>query len=340
MGFIQNISASSKKWMQTTEKWNSKFDEVHHIHSPLEKNSNKLRFILGAGRSGTSWVGRTLSESTTPLRYCHEILTYINPFFYYSSKNDYTAVHYKSDLSYYAPLFKIFSYSACKDVSLKKFIPKREYQIKRDDKGFECVLHKEVHSLLGAEAIVRHFKCPVIFITRNPAYVIDSLFDYHDLKSTIWRNESNYIKEPEFQKKFLGKKGSGIVEALSKYPDDGDVRQNTIVGKAITVGAINKMLFDIAGRYENVLYVKYEKLCHNPIEVFSQIHGFLGLEFSNSEIQKLENTMSTKDEKYDPMSIYRNTKSQIGRKLKSLTSSEFDKIVFILNALGLSEDCY
>lgn len=339
-GDLKYRFTSLQKMIQSRDSWKRKYNRLHHIDESTGIDGSKLRFVLGAGRSGTSWVGRTLAETSTPLRYFHEILTYVNPFYYYSGENDLTAVKYSSDPAYYEPLFKIYASSSRPDIYLEKMLPKRSQQVKRNDPQFQYTLHKEVHSLLGTEALVRHFKVPMVFLTRNPAYVIDSLFDYHRLDSIIWRNESLYIQLPEFIEKYMKEERCELLKTIQKFPDDGTVRRNTIIGKAITVGVINRMLHTISSRYDNILYVKYETLCENPIDTFQNIHDFLGFEFQENEINKLKSRLEVKNEDYNPMSIHRDTKNQVNRALKSLTKEEFAEISSVLSDLRLSVDDY
>jgi len=329
-----------KKILQTKSGWGKEFNKIHSDLLDEDVELSKLRFIIACGRSGTSWLGRVISETSTPLRYCHEILTYVNPFYYFSKKNDFVANRYFDKCDADNPLVKIYSATSSKKINLDKFLPKRTRQIKRNDQNFEFVLHKEVHALLATEALVSFFKTPFLLITRNPAYVVDSLFDYHPLNSVIWRNESEYIKDPVFLNRFFPDSGQRIIEMLSKYPDDGMNRENTIIAKAITVGVINKMLYSISKKYENVMYIKYEELCKNPFGVYEQIFNFFGFDFGEKARQSIANTTKAKDEKYDPMSICRNSGEQVERKLKSLTDEEFKKVSNILSELGLSVEDY
>jgi len=318
---IKKLIKETEKIFQTKQKWHKRFDRIHNIGSEPEYQTDKLRLILGNGRSGTSWLARILSKTETPLRYFHEFITYTHPRYYFSKKNDYSAVPYSEELSDNSLLLKLYRASTLKNISLERFIKRPELKIGRKDENYKYVLHKEVHSLLATEALVKKLNCPTIVITRNPIYNIDSLFNYQKISSIIWRNEAEYIQEPHFLQKFVPEKKDLLVKLLKKYQDDGKNRLNTVISKILTVATINQMLIKISEEYENVLHVQYDNLCITPEEHFSECARFFNFKFENSEKNELASTL-TSEGNNNPMSIKKDTKTQFDREFYFLKADE------------------
>jgi len=314
--------------------WHSSFCATHQ-HALQDNDTTKLRFILGCGRSGTSWMARTVAESDTPLRYCHEILTYVQPIYSYSRKFDHTATPYLQEIDETSSLASSFSVTTSPLVNWEKLLPGRERQVQRNDTDFEVVLHKEVHSLLAAEGMVRLFKDnKFVFVVRNPILNIDSLFNYHPLSAIIWRNEYDYIKKRAFCNRFLDPEQAAMLKRMQRiYKDDGAERRSTISAKVITVAIINTMLIKLAREYKNVMLVRYEDLCLDPQKMFLHVCDFLGLEFNEN---RLENVLHSQKKKksIDPMSIDKNSKMQIERKMYFLSTEEVDHLSLLLEQLG------
>ncbi len=224
---------------------------------------DKLCFILGCGRSGTSWCASVLAKTATLIRYCHEFLSYVRPRRFFSMEHDYTAIPYKSMLDCRSPLVVQYDYSTLEGLDRDRFMPQRyEKQIRRDDEDYHYVLHKEVHSLLATEGLVRYYsRNRFILLTRNPIYNVDSLFNYLPHSSGIWRNESRYIQDEEFRARFLPGKGEKVLQTLADHRDDGENRTNCMIAKTITVAAMNQMLKKVAQDNTNGLLLTYEQLC-------------------------------------------------------------------------------
>lgn len=325
------------KQTQTEAKWHRAFETSFRMPSNGDATAQNLRLVLGAGRSGTSWLARTLASTESPIRYCHEFLTYVRPKYFFSKKNDYTATPYFPELAAFDPLVKLYKYTTLQNVDWEKLMPKySSRQIHRDDADFKFVLHKEVHALLATEGLLSQLKCPAIVITRNPIYNVDSLFNYQPLSSIIWRNEAEYIKDPLFLERFVPENKKILTGILEKYPDDGKNRTNVIISKIVTVASINKMLRTISAEYDNIMHIEYENLCKQPKKLFKECADFLEFEFGTQAQNNLDRTLIAK-EKSNPMSICRDSQSQADRKLYFLSPEEVDLARKIITECDLVE---
>ncbi|MFZ5759348.1 MAG: hypothetical protein ACOY32_06950 [Thermodesulfobacteriota bacterium] len=333
---LKKIARIAERCTQSHEKWQKSFADIHGEIAERGPRPDTLRFILGNGRSGTSWFARVMSQSATPLRYCHEIITYARPAYYFSRTYDYVACPYRTELADDDPLVLYYALTTHPDLNWQSFLGARyPRQVRRDDDNFTYALHKEVHALLATEGLVKKFQCPTIVITRNPLYNIDSLFSYQDISSIIWRNEAQYIKDPLFLQNYFPDNGDKIIEQLEKHPDNGFNRHDVLVSKTITVAVINAMLRQLGDRSPWVSHVAYERLCDNPLDIFHECAVFLGLRFDDQTRTLLAETMMKQDDRLDPMSVHRDTKMQQSRPFRFLTPEEARVLQSILEYTGL-----
>ncbi len=302
--------------------WDIKFSLIHSKLNIKQTAPHKLKLILGTGRSGTSWMGKVLSKSQTSLRFFNEYLYHVTPKLRFSFKKDHTAIPYCQSLDDNHPLIKSYKVLTHPDYDLNKFLPKHLKKLMlRNDKNFSICLIKEVHSLLATEALLDKFKCHAVIITRNPIYVVDSLLCFRPLNDYMWDNESKYITDNLFLNTYFPQNNTTIKKYIES--NQGNKRQQIIMRKTLTVAVLNKMLEQIAKKFNFVLHIKYEDLCKNPQENFARAAEFLSLEFKGEMEKFLKKTMQkTKDSEKDHYSVFRDTKKQLNRPFKFLTRDE------------------
>lgn len=328
---MKKIKISDKK------KWATKFKKRHSDIYDEIGSINKLRLILGVGRSGTTWLGNVLASSETPLRYVQEAFPHMRTKYIAEKTNDPLALPYIKNLSANHPFIIINKALSSKSLN-ENFFLEDYYKRKmpRADKNYDVVIHKEVHALLAAEGFINSLNCPVITISRNPVYVIDSLMAYQDLTSPIWRNEQKYIKDDVFLDEFFPFNKQEIKHCIDSYPDDGRTYLNVIVGKAITVAVINKYLQSLAERYHTVKHVTYEDLCTNTENIFAELANFFSISFKETAQQFLKSTQEGNEINIHS-SIFKDTKEQANRVFKSITTKEEKIIKDVLNRCRLYE---
>ncbi len=321
---------------QSIKKWHREFKRVHPEMYNYEGDPQKLRLILGPGRSGTSWLARTLEHTETPIRYVHEVLPHLHPKYLASKRFDKTAIECHELLNDVHPLVRIYKITTYPDIKHSLFISDYfEKKIGRNDSNFEFVLHKEVHALLATEGLINNLKCPIVLITRNPIYVVDSLLTYKDVSVPLWRNESKYITNSIFLGRFFLDNKDKIIKNITKYPDDGVNRTNVIIAKTLTIAVINRMLQRLAEKYNNVKHIYYEDLIQDPIKLFAETAEFLNLDFKEQAKAYLKKTLKAKDEEFDHTSIYRDTRRQLNRPFKGIYEDEVEIVNAVLKECDL-----
>jgi len=325
------------KWKQKRKIWLESRWRKGFIKKYLKcmncGNNDKIRLILGPGRSGTSWLSRVLAKSGTRLRFFNEPLFHIQPKLPFSNKFDHTALPYCPAIDSTHPLAMAYAGLALPHIDWAHHLP--DGILLRDDKDFSVCLIKEVHSLLATEALLKYLQSPCLVITRNPVYVIDSLLAVSGVGAPVYKNEACYINDKVFLNRYL----PGAASRIQGYLDANDVQSKDImqvaISKALTVGVMNRMLEIIAEESPCVLHIRYEHLCETPFEIFSRASRFLSLDF-DLEMQKfLSETQSVKESEKSPYSVFRDTTRQLNRPMKVLSETQRDEILNILADCGL-----
>ena len=322
-----------RSWRE--HEWRKAFHRVHPGLSEHRGEPERIRLILGPGRSGTSWLSSVLSRSSTPLRFVSEPLHPFRPKLPYSSRYDHTALPYCHSIEEDSPLVRVYMALTSRDDSLSGVLP--EDTLRRDDKDFSLCLIKEVHSLLATEALLKMLRCPVIILTRDPIYVVDSLMSFRGLNAPIWRNEANYVRTKLFLSRFFGGESEMIEEAYRKNDRELSKRTRLITEKVLTVAVMNKMLHVLSNDMHIAHHIEYEELCKKPSETVSRAAQILSLEVSGEMVAYLGKTQRKRADDVGPYSVFRETSKQTVRPLRFVTTEEAEAARRSLRELGLAE---
>lgn len=325
------------KKIRTTSinRWNKLIKKRYPDLYNDQGNSEKLRLILGVGRSGTSWLGKTLSHTETPIRYVHEAYPHMRTKFITNTKGDPQALPFMHTLTEKHPYLAINKMLCSNYLAYDFFLDGyMNRKLPRSDENFQVVIHKIVHGLLASKALLSSLSCPTVIVTRNPIYVIDSLLAYQDISTPIWRKEQELMHNDTFLNLYFPDNKNKILHYLNKYPDNGSSRRKVIIGKSLSVALLNSFLKQLGEQYPYTCTVSYEELCKKPSVVFSEIADFFNLKFHEESKHFLNSTMEM-DDSNNHNSIFRDTKKQIGRPYKSLSINESETIEHVLNDCGL-----
>lgn len=251
----------------------------------------KLRIILGVARSGTSWLHAVLSQSATPMRSLKEPLYILDNILNLESP-------FCGDL--------VSAYELLLSLNTQKF--KNHRRIIRNDSNYELCLIKEIHGLLQCRWLLQYFKdIKIVFLIRNPVYIVDSLLSIH--------KDLNYFKTPE-------QEVVGLCPLIKNVE-----RQYIIKNKISAIKYIHKCFEKTHNFYPvNTMLVNYETLCISTIDIFKNIAKFLDLNWTT--IQPFLNT-TTKVNKGNAYSIYRISALQTTRSFKFLTEQEVKMCQFL-----------
>jgi hypothetical protein len=315
--------------------WYQQFRNMHPELPKSEDDVQKLRIILGAGRSGTTWLSSVLSKTPTPIRFFMEGLYSVKPKLRFSAKSDRTAIEYRSNLPERHPL--LCAYRLLLASRYDRTALGLGTTLVRNDLDWQLCLIKEVHSLLATEALLRFFKCPIVCLIRDPVYVIDSLFARDGLKSMYFENERKAVVKPDFLKRFAPDQSESISRIIKKSVT-GKRREKIILGKVLTVALINSMFRVLADESQYVHLIEYEVLCRSPKSVFRTAAKFLTLDWDNNIESFLSRTSQVNLDKEHEFSfpVFRQTQKQINRKFKFLSQNEASLSRQVLSDSGLT----
>jgi len=296
---------------------------IFRKYGEVKFNHKKLRLVLGLGRSGTTWVGSTLAKSKTPLRYFEEPLFHINPKLKFNTPPDHTAIDFSENFPENHPLVRIYRIF-CHQGMKHPFLP-RQF-VKRNDDQFDVVLLKEVHGLLGTEALAKILNIPILVITRDIFSVIDSLINAQTIDTPYLVNEYKLVQENDFLNYYFPKETKVLQAAFSQIDRVSDKEERLLLEKLITSFLITKMFEKISQKTKNILLKTYEDLCKKPNENYAQIAGFFSMDYREDDYI-FRRKESTEDEGKGHYSLIRNTNQQLHKPLSTIHK----KIPFINN---------
>jgi len=313
-------------------KWHRQCRRLDALLTNAPDCPSTLRLVLGVGRSGTSWLSQVLAKTPKPIRFFQEPLSHLRPEILFSEHYDHTAIRYQPSLPEKHPLIYAYRALTIRDHDLST-LGVRKHPL-RDDQEWQYCLVKEVHSLLAAEALLDRLRCPTVFITRDPIYVVDSLLSFRGLHAPIWRNEYGYIADAAFLARYFPDSGN-VIQRYCVNDNTLASREQLILSKILTVAVINRMLQILAKDLDFVCHIRYEELCRIPDELFPKAAGFLSLEMNAQTFDWLDSTQRAIEGENDPYSVFRDTTRQVTRPLRFLSNAEAEDMRNVLAECSL-----
>jgi len=318
-------------------RWERRFKKRHPVLAQCRSDRSRLRLILGLGRSGTTWLSQLLAATPTPLRFFSEPLSHFVPPIL--TKPDQGGISYRSHLPPEHRLLRAYeklTLNAQNDeIAALWEEPHRDVMVVRADANWQLVLVKEVHSLLATEALLRFFPEPAVFITRDPLYILDSLFVFDGLNTMYLDWESMAVTELSFLSRFFSGCAEAIGRRLKNISSIAGKRRRIILVKALTIGLIKSMLQFLGSEFESVKVIKYEDLCHDPSTVAQSCAEWLGLEWGATNQELLRQTSQVKSIPAGMEDICRSPNEQLNRSFKFLEPKDAELGREILNEFGL-----
>ena len=288
------------------------------------------RFILGAGRSGTTFLGRVVSCTSSKIKYIPEIFpgiktfqnlrykdpNFINPF-------DTSRIDLACEI-----LENAFSSNDILRINQKQ-------RVERDDGFIDFLLIKEVHCLLAFPSITEKLRAKTVVITRNPLKILDSYFVGHNKKKRIY-----LLEEYEFFKKYLrGKKPKTLTiidKALAKcspkirdYIQRPKILTSEIKRQFCVNEVLRQFLIEWSNQSTNIYHITHEELCENPIQNAEVIFKFLGLQYNVEALKKIEQVTTGKEQGY--YDTNKNSREIMTQSFKFLSPRMANELNNILN---------
>lgn len=272
---------------------------IHNIKLHGEKSyvrsidDSKLRFIIAPGRSGTTWVGKCLSFSTSKIRYISEPLPHYLPRIYNGDKSDHSFASPNENMGILHPFNQVIR--ACAgDLTKEHFLPDYwKRKVIRWEDNPEFILIKEVHGVLALPRLKNAFpNAKFLVLSRNPLYVVDSLLTYKNMDILLWEQEYKYL--------------------CTCYDHEDNIER-----LIQSVNLINLFLYKFRNT-KNVFHISYEELTEKTMSNFNKIFSFMDFKINKDVIEKIQSTMKIKPGIDGHTSIYVNTKEQSRRDFRVL----------------------
>ncbi|NMC64074.1 MAG: sulfotransferase domain-containing protein [SAR324 cluster bacterium] len=150
---------------------------------------------------------------------------------------------------------------------------------------------KEV-SLLSTQ-IFLEFKPKLIFLYRHPAAVAQSL-----IRSKVMCSSKDFLVSSQ------------------KYRESLDLSDDFSLGVSLYAYMLSRTLPYLLS-YKDKVFVCFETLCRQPLEIFRQLYEFGGLKFDNTTINTIERLGSF--EHQHPFSLLRETRNVPARQFKGIS---------------------
>ncbi len=284
----------------------------------------EYRFVLGIGRSGTTFLGRLMALSSSSKKFLVEPLyglrdmpspdlfdkAFINP-------------ENRTELD---ELTNIIENFCTRDSGIKK---EERFRIEIDDNDAEILLVKEVHSLLALPLALKPLKCRSAVIVRDTSRVLDSyLFGHTPSQRRYLREEYIYLKKYIKQ----GHRGFELLDkTLGEFPSETLSllkRPAFFVPQYLRFGIVmeimKRFLIQWAEADSRVYLVGYEDLCRDPIGVCKNIYNFFDMDWDETTIQAIHDTTTGKNKGY--YATDKNSCSMLTKPYKVLKKSRISRI--------------
>jgi Sulfotransferase family len=282
--------------------------------------------VTGSHRSGTTWVGRVLAFSPTPLGYIWEPFSprhrpgtfpirFPHYFHYLCAENGATRAGPIADMLAfrYRPAAELRSLRSARDAGRMA----RDWSLfARSRRRGAAPLMKDPIALFSSEWLADTFDMRVLVMIRHPASFAASI------RRRGWRHRfADFLDQPLLMRDFLAPYEGEIREADEREPD--------LLDEAILLW---KVLYGSAARMQerrgDWLYVRLEDLAHEPVAGFRDLYSQLGLEWTASVEQRMLETSAASNpadsERVD--SIRRNSAAHVTAWKAHLTAAEIERV--------------
>ncbi len=281
--------------------------------------------ITGSQRSGTTWVGRMISQSSS-VGYIHEPFSPNHEQGICGAKFDYwfPYISDKNGSIYYEDIKNTisFSYNLVGAVMAIRS-PKDLLRLLRNYSKFLVYRISNVRPLLkdpiavfSVEWLASTFDMDVIVLIRHPAAFASSL------KRLNWTHPfSHFLEQPLLMRDYL-------------YPFESEIREyayrkHDIIDQAILLWkVIHHVIVKYQKNHDDWIFLHHEDLSQAPLFGFQTLFNKLNLEFSEHVRKVIEKHSDSSNpvETQDPMCIKRDSKSNIWNWKSILTVSDIERI--------------
>ncbi|MDX1641875.1 MAG: sulfotransferase domain-containing protein [Balneolaceae bacterium] len=288
------------------------------------KENRKHILVTGTHRSGTTWVGRTLSQPPN-IEFVYEPFNLDSTRYNFEYKFDHWFEHVPTSKKYkeiekvfdkYIPN-SFFQYPAkiCRETgySLKTPLIFGKYLLLSSNRP--RYLLKDPIALLSAGWLYERYHLKVICMIRNPLAFAGSL------KKQGWDFDfQNFLNQEELLDTWLSPYKGQIKEV--------DANGDFIDRISLLWNVLNYVILDYQRRYPEWFFIKHERLARNPVTNFRRMYDYLDLEFTGEienyiqQYTSKKNSVEAKTNKYQP----RDAEKTIEAWRERLTGEETERV--------------
>lgn len=246
----------------------------------MKLRSNRPILVTGSNRSGSTWIGKTISHAPH-VRYIHEPFNLaiaerafnrkLPRWFHYvtPSDEDFFKDYLKQVLHIpSSPIQEIVA--AYRQKQLRSTVSKISRYCMPSLRGVRPLL-KDPVAVFSAEWLATQFDMDVVVIIRHPAaYVWSVLKD----PSHIHSFRSVFVEQPEL----LSKLSTLSFKNISALDDEASLLHRA----SIFWKAIYSIAVDYRRQHRNWIFYRYEDLASSPLDKFSELCKDLNLEFTRN----------------------------------------------------------
>ena len=265
------------------------------------KKDRKHILVTGTHRSGTTWVGRTLSQAEN-VELVYEPFNLETTRYNFEYKFEHWFEHVPTSKNYkeikhefdrYIPNSR-FQYPAkiCRETGYSWKTPLIYLKYLIGDNRPRYLL-KDPIALLSAGWLHERYQLKVICMIRNPLAFAGSL------KKQGWDFDlKNFIRQEDLMKTWL----KPFKEEIEKTDAEGDFIDRI----SLLWNVLNYVILTYKQKYPEWVFIKHGKLARNPVEKYREMFEYLDLEF-NEEIEQYiveytstKNPVEAKSNEYQP----------------------------------------
>ncbi|MDY6839797.1 MAG: sulfotransferase domain-containing protein [Thermodesulfobacteriota bacterium] len=292
--------------------------------------TKKPILVTGSHRSGTTWIGRTISQAPR-VRYIHEPFNIVGPNKFMGLKLDTGFSHYQSssqkaeiessfnDLLQWNPLR--YAVKSCKFAGIDIKTPLRfAKHLLFESLLRPRILVKDPLALLSAGWLHETYDFKVIVMIRNPFAFVGSVkkagwdFDFHNLRKQKALMHGLLIQFHD------------AVESICMKGASSDL----IDRNALLWNILHFVILEYQHNYPEWLFVKYEDIAMAPKSGFHKIFDYLGIPLNSPILKYIEQYTSDKNPT-DPTSTNyqpRNAKLSLTTWKERLSNEEIERVGF------------
>ena len=282
--------------------------------------------VTGSHRSGTTWAGRVLAFSPTPVGYIWEPfnprhrpgtfpIRFPQYFHYLCAENGAACAGAIAEMLAfrYRPAAEVRSLRSARDAGRMA----RDWsRFARSRRRRATPLMKDPIALFSAEWLADTFDMRVLVMIRHPASFATSI------RRRGWRHRfADFLDQPLLMRDFLGPYEGAIRAADEREPD---LLDEAILLWNVLYGSLARM----QERRGDWLYVRQEDLAREPVARFADLYSQLGLEWSRSVQQRVLETSAASNpadaERVD--SIRRHSAAHVTAWKAHLTAAEVERV--------------